>query len=269
MDRGFIARVHPLELWLVAYLRAHPDDDLAHILQAGANPRQAVYGWLFKTQRRHAQDKRIRNLLEMQVFLEILRGWQRLGYPFASLTPSLATAIGSSGDRPAALARLMGIILNDGVSSPTVLVQQLDFAAGTPYEMSVRRAEGSGEQVLAPEIAAVARRALIDVVDKGTARGLKSALAAREAAPHVFGGKTGTGDHRYETFAPGGRLIESRVVERVATFAFLIDDRFFGTVTAYVAGPDAARYQFTSALPVRLLAILTPALSPLLDNPEK
>ena len=34
-----------------------------------------------------------------------------MGYPFASLTPSLATAIGSSGDRPAALAELMGIIL--------------------------------------------------------------------------------------------------------------------------------------------------------------
>src|SRR5262249_61271274 len=80
------------------------------------------------------------------------------------------------------------------------------------------------------------------------------------------GGKTGTGDHRYKPFAAGGRLIESRVVERAATFVFLIDDRFFGTVTAYVAGPTAARYEFTSALPVRLLGILMPVLSPLLDS---
>jgi len=54
-------------------------------------------------------------------------------------------------------------------------------------------------------------------------------------------------------------------VERAATFAFLIDDRFFGTVTAYVAGPKAAQYEFTSALPVRLLGILLPTLSPLID----
>ncbi len=36
-------------------------------------------------------------------------------------------------------------------------------------------------------------------------------------------------------------------------------------MTAYVAGPKAARYEFTSALPVRLLGILLPALSPLID----
>ena len=60
------------------------------MLQASAAERQTVYGWLFKTQRRHAQDKRIRSLLELQAFLEIQRGWQRLGYPFASMTPSLA-----------------------------------------------------------------------------------------------------------------------------------------------------------------------------------
>ena len=119
---------------------------------------------------------------------------------------------------------------------------------------------------MAPEVAAVVRRALVDVVEKGTARGLNAALQRDGVKRHIVGGKTGTGDHRYETFAPGGRLIESRVVERAATFVFLIDDRFFGTVTAYVAGPNAARYEFTSALPVRLLGILMPALSPLIDG---
>jgi membrane peptidoglycan carboxypeptidase len=120
---------------------------------------------------------------------------------------------------------------------------------------------------MSPEVAAVVRGAVVDVVEKGTARGLNAALQRDRGPRHIVGGKTGTGDHRYETFAPGGRLIESRVVERAATFVFLIDDRFFGTVTAYVAGPTAARYEFTSALPVRLLGILMPALSPLLDSP--
>jgi len=265
VDRGFLARVHPLELWTVAYLRQHPDADLAEVLKASAGERQDVYGWLFKTRHRHAQDSRIRSLLELQAFLEIHRGWQRLGYPFASLTPSLATAIGSSGDRPAALARLMGIIVNGGVSNPTVLVDRLDLAADTPYETRLVRTPASGERVLAPEIAAIVRRALVDVVEQGTARSLRTALQQDAESRHVAGGKTGTGDHRYETFGPGGRLIESRVVERVATFVFQIDDRFFGTMTAYVAGPKAAQYEFTSALPVRLLSILMPALSPLID----
>ncbi len=267
MDRGFLARVHPLELWLVAYLRQHPDAELQEVLQASTSERQAVYGWLFKTQRRWAQDKRIKNLLELQAFLEIQRGWQRLGYPFASMTPSLAAAIGSSGDRPAALAKLMGIIVNGGLSYPTVLIDRIDFAGDTPYETGLTRAPIEGERVMAPEVAAVVRRSIVDVVEKGTARGLNPALQKKDGSRHVVGGKTGTGDHRYETFAPGGRLIESRVVERVATFVFEIDDRFFGNVTAYVAGPTAAKYEFTSALPVRLLGILMPALGPLLDAP--
>jgi membrane peptidoglycan carboxypeptidase len=266
MDRGYLARVHPLELWLVAYLRQHRDDaDLSQVLKASGAERQAVYGWLFKTQRRHAQDKRIRNLLEMHAFLEIQRGWQRLGYPFASVTPSLASAIGSSGDRPAALARLMGIIVNGGMSYPTVLVDRLDLATDTPYDTRLVRSEAAGERVMAAEVAAVVRGALVDVVQEGTARGLREALPRQDGRRYVVGGKTGTGDHRYETFAPGGRLIESRVVERAATFVFLIDDRFFGTVTAYVAGPQAAQYEFTSALPVRLLGALMPSLTPLLD----
>jgi membrane peptidoglycan carboxypeptidase len=266
VDRGFLARVHPLELWVVAYLRQHPGAELPEVLNASAGERQTVYGWLFKTHRRHAQDKRIRNLLELQAFLEIHRGWQRLGYPFASMTPSLASAIGSSGDRPAALARLMGIIANGGRSYPGILIDRLDFAANTPYETSLARSEVAGEQVMAPEVVAAVRRSIVEVVEQGTARGLMPALAHGVGARHVIGGKTGTGDHRYETYAPGGRLIESRVVERVATFVFMIDDRFFGTMTAYVAGPKAARYEFTSALPVRLLGILLPALSPLIDS---
>jgi len=266
IDRGYIARVHPLELWLVAHLRRHAGAPLAQVLDASTAERQAVYGWLFKTHRRHAQDKRIKGLLEVQAFLEIQRGWQRLGYPFASVTPSLAAAIGSSGDRPAALAKLMGIIVNGGVSHPTVVISGLHFAADTPYETHLRRVETApGERVLAAEVAAVVRRALVDVVEQGTAQSLRGRLQREGGGRHVVGGKTGTGDHRYDTFAPGGRLIQSRVVDRAATFVFLIDDRFFGTVTAYVAGPQAAQYEFTSALPVRLLGILLPVLAPLID----
>jgi membrane peptidoglycan carboxypeptidase len=101
-DRGYLARVHPLELWLLNYRERHPQATLGEIYDKSANKRQQVYGWLFKTRYKHAQDKRIETLLEMDAFQEIHRAWKRLGYPFDSLVPSYATAIGVSGDTPAA-----------------------------------------------------------------------------------------------------------------------------------------------------------------------
>jgi hypothetical protein len=65
----------------------------------------------------------------------------------------------------------------------------------------------------------------------------------------TMGAKTGTGDNRYQVFAPGGALVESRAVNRTATLVFFLDDRYFGVVTAYVPGPAADGYRFTSALP--------------------
>ena len=58
----------------------------------------------------------------------------------------MARAIGSSGDRPDALADLMGIILNDGVRLPNVDLQRLHFAADTPYEtdMTLKPAAAAG-----------------------------------------------------------------------------------------------------------------------------
>jgi membrane peptidoglycan carboxypeptidase len=262
-DRGYVAGVHPLELWVVGYLRRHPGAAMGQVVRASSAERQAVYSWLFLTRHRNAQDHRIASLLELEAFLDLHRSWERLGYPFASLTPSLATAIGSSGDRPAALAELMGIILNDGVRQPTVLVDGLAFAAGTPYETRLGRAELPPTQVLAPEVAAVVRGALKQVVEVGTARGLGPALARGGAGSHVVGGKTGTGDHRYFVYAKNGSVVESRVVSRAATFVFMVDERYFGTVTAYVPGPEAARFHFTSALPVRIAGLLMPALEKL------
>jgi membrane peptidoglycan carboxypeptidase len=266
-DRGYLARVHPLELWVLAYLDTHPNATLNEVLEASTQTRQSVYGWLINSHRRGGQDRRIAQLFEIDAFLEIHEHWQRLGYPFASLTPSLATALGASGDRPGALAELMGIIANDGIRYPTVLIDDLHFASNTPYETRMTRAESAGERVLSPEIAKVVRAAIVKVVDNGTAIALKSKLTG-PGFNHVVGGKTGTGDHRIKVFAGRGRLIESRVVNRAATFVFMIDGRFFGNVTAFVPGADAAQYQFTSSLPVRVLGLLLPELEPLLQHSD-
>jgi membrane peptidoglycan carboxypeptidase len=262
-DRGYIARVHPLELWLIGYLHQHPTASVSEVIKAGAAQRQAVYSWLFKTRRRNKQDIRIRTLLEIEAFAEIHQAWKRLGYPFDSLVPSYATAIGSSADRPAALAELMGILVNNGRRLPTVRFTDFHFAAGTPYEAHLVRPASDGEQVLDPQVAAVARRAIIGVVEQGTARRLGHPFVGKDGQIIPVGGKTGTGDNRRELFGPGGRLIEDKVVSRTATFVFMIGSKHFGTLTAFVKGDAAAQYSFTSALPVQVLKVLAPVLQPL------
>lgn len=261
-DRGYLARTHPLELWLVAYLLRHPDASLAQTIQASAAERQAVYAWLFKTHQKNAQDIRIRTLLEVEAFVEIHRQWKSLGYPFDSLVPSYATAIGVSGDRPAALAELIGTIVNGGIRYPTLRLEGLHFAAATPYETSLQRAPAAGERVMKPEVAAALKRALVSVVEAGTARRLHGAFSLPDKSGLVVGGKTGTGDNRFGIYGAGGKLIESRAVNRTATFAFFLGDRYFGVLTAYVPGALADNYNFTSALPVQILKFLAPQLWP-------
>ncbi|WP_394779769.1 transglycosylase domain-containing protein [Undibacterium sp.] len=265
-DRGYVARVHPLELWLISYLRTHPDATQAQVMQASVQERQEVYAWLFSTHRKHAQDKRILDLLEQEGFLEIHQQWKKLGYPFESLVPSYASALGASADRPAALAELMGILVNNGARKPNMRIKSLHFAAATPYETLLKFHPGAQEQVLAPEVAQAALATIRLVVEDGTARRVKQAFARADGSFIAVGGKTGTGDNRFDTFGAHGQLIESRVVNRSATFVFNIDQRFFGTIIAYVPGAQAAGYDFTSALPVQLLKLLAPTLMPLVDD---
>ncbi len=265
-DQGYITKVHPLELWLVSYLVKHPDATKTEVITASAEQRLNVYRWLFKGSRKVAQQRRIMTLLEDEAFKQIHTAWDRLGYPFSSLTPSYATSIGASGDRPAALAELMGILRNDGAKLSTVRFDDLHFAQGTPYETVLDKSAEQGQQVLAPEIAKVARGALIGVVEAGTAGRLKGIYKDAAGKPLSVGGKTGTGDHRREIWGSGGRLIDSVFVSRAATFTFFLGERFFGVMTAYVAGANAESYHFTSSLPVQIIKFLEPTLAPLVNR---
>jgi membrane peptidoglycan carboxypeptidase len=124
---------------------------------------------------------RIRVLLERNAFDDILHDRQRQGYPFGHLVPSFGSAIGSSGDRPDALADLMGIILNNGMRLPTVDLQRQEFAAGPPYatDMAIKP---EPKRVLAPEVAETVRRALLGVVVKARPRGYAAPTAPRTEA---------------------------------------------------------------------------------------
>jgi len=191
-----------------------------------------------------------------------------LGYPFKKLVPSYATAIGSSADRPEALAELMGIIVNEGIYKPAFLIQEITFAGGTPYETHFVRRPAKAKRVLHPQIAHRIKKALFNVVERGTAKRVYQAFFNDDGPRMPVGGKTGTGDNQYKEIDPDGMVISSKVINRTATFAFIIGDRFFGNITAYVPGPQAGEYSFTSSLPVALLKNLAGPLKSALNTTD-
>jgi hypothetical protein len=267
-DRGYIARLHPLELWLAGYLYVNPAATSAEVIAASETQRREAYTWLFGAKRWQAQDTRIRIVLEEEAFELIHAIWKRTGYPFDSLVPSLATALGSSADRPSALAELMGLIINDGVRLPVVRFDELHFAAGTPYEVKLTAAPAPGVRVFPPEVAATLKAAVLDVVENGTGRRARGAITGPDGKALPIGGKTGTGDHRAKHFI-GDRLVSSTVLNRNACLVFFVGDRYFGTIVAHVKGAEAANYNFTSALPAQILKILGPALAPLFQRADR
>ncbi|MDP4535838.1 transglycosylase domain-containing protein [Alkalimonas collagenimarina] len=263
-DQAYAARVHPLELWLVGYLNKHPNSSWVDILTHSKQQRQDVYQWLFRTRHRSARDNRIGIMLEIEAFWDLHYRWQQLGYPFDYLVPSLATALGSSGDRPAALTDLMSVIINDGVRFPPQRLEQLRFAEQTPYETHWHYAAPQGVRVMEPEVARKLQWVLSEVVRDGTARRLQGAYQQLG----ITGGKTGTGDNRITTVDQRGQRVNHQAINRTATFVFFLGENYYGTITAYVAGADSEQFSFTSALPVQVMKSMEPLLQPHLLQQE-
>ena len=264
-DLGYLARVHPLELWLLGYLLQNSNSTYSAALAASADQRQEVYRWLGRTHARSARDSRVRTMLEVQAFAELNNRWRKLGFPFEHLVPSLATALGSSGDRPAALAELMGIILNNGERITPQRISRAVFAANTPYETHVSHPPAPSDEVMHPEVARAMKLALADVVNLGTGRRLSGAYKQANGSDMNMGGKTGTGDNRLVSRA-GGQRITGRALSRTATLVFYLGDNHFGTLTAFVVGDEAGQYRFTSALPTQVLRGMAPILEPYIQQ---
>ncbi|GAA3970572.1 transglycosylase domain-containing protein [Allohahella marinimesophila] len=264
-DLGYLANVHPLELWLVGYLLQNDKATFSEVLTASANQRQEVYRWLSRTRASNARDSRIRTMLDVEAFAELHRRWRRLGFPFDYLVPSLATALGSSGDRPAALAELMSTIMNDGARISPRRINRLVFAADTPYETHLSPALAMADQVMHPDVARVMKLALADVVNKGTGRRLLGTFKRADGSDLNMGGKTGTGDNRLVSTA-GGQRITGRALSRTATLVFYLGDNHFGTLTAFVVGDEAGQYRFTSALPSQVLKGMAPIIEPYIQR---
>ncbi|MDE2030106.1 MAG: hypothetical protein KGI97_06040 [Alphaproteobacteria bacterium] len=258
-----------MEMWLVPYWRAHPKATRHTLIEVSRPERLASYAWLFNPRLKRAQDKRIRIMLEEDAFAHIQKRWARLGYPFPYLTPSYATAIGSSADRPDALAALVGIILADGRKLPLERFSSIELAANTPYETLLTHDDNvQAPQVLDPAIAEAMKSIMLETMSgkRSTAAGVKGVYLDAKGEPLPIGGKTGTGDQRYDEFGAGGRIISSRRVNRTGTLVFYIGNRFFGVIVAHVGGNAAADFTFSSAIAVQMLRDLAPIINPLVNR---
>lgn len=260
LDYAYLLGFNPLDLWCAGEFRQQPNLTWEQLYTRSDGSRQLAARWLLNPNNRRAQESRLRTRLEKEAFARMTPYWQRLGFPFKTLVPSYATAIGSSSDRPTALAELVGIIVNDGVRRQPTSLTHIHFAAGTPYETHFEQQKEAGKIVLAPEVARVVRKAMAAVVEDGTARTLQGVFKTADGKPIPTGGKTGSGDNRFETYNRFGAVTSSRATNRTATLVFYIGDRYYGVVTAYVQGREAINYKFTSALPVTVLRLLAPAI---------
>ncbi|MDK9706637.1 MAG: transglycosylase domain-containing protein [Desulforhopalus sp.] len=268
-DLGYLAALHPLELWLLDYLQQPGVKSQKDAMEKSAEVRREVYGWLLRTKAKNARDSRVRIVLEIDAFSDIHRRWANLGYPFEQLVPSLATALGSSGDRPAALAELIGILLNNGKRYPTHRFTRVEFAKDTPYETIVEPPPPQPQQVLNPDVARIVKETMGKVVSEGTARRLLNSFQQADGSPLPIGGKTGTGDNRIFSSGTAGAKTSSKALNRTATFVFYLGDRHFGVLTAFVSGKSATAFSFTSALPLQVLKGMVPVILPYINETNK
>jgi len=261
-DFAYLLKKSPMEIWAAGQIAQQHDISQTMLVARSENVRNQSYTWLFKTRNKNAQNRHLRIKIERDAFARMTKDWKKLGYPFQSLIASYATAIGSSSDRPAALAELMGILVNDGVRRPERVVKQLGMALGTPYHTVFERVRAPGERVMSVSAARNIRQLLAQVVDRGTARRLSGVYRDSSGFRAAMGGKTGSGDNRLKKFDRNGRLLSSQAVNRTGTFVFYIGDRYFGVITAFVPGANAENYSFTSSLPVAMLKHLAPIVNP-------
>jgi membrane peptidoglycan carboxypeptidase len=265
-DYGYLLGIHPLKIWCADRVIQDPSQNWDQLWLDSRDARLVSSAWLFKERNRSAQDLRLRIRFEQDAFNRMTVDWRRIGFPFDNLIPSYATAIGSSGDRPEALAQLMGMLLNDGMRMPSHRVVQLRFAGGTPYETKMEPTIAEGTRVMPQSVARAILPVLEQVVKVGSAARLAGAYKIGNH-PLVVGGKTGSGDNRIEVVGRWGERTSSHPMDRTATFVFYIEDRYFGVITAFVPGKDAGDYEFTSSLPVALLKLMAPDIEALWLRP--
>lgn len=211
------------------------------------------YAWVDKKSNYKKRNLAVRKMVEEKTFLEILDMWKSIGYPYNKIVPSLGTALGSSGDRPKALADLLGVIVSGGLKPHQSIINSINFAEGTPYEFNYEKTFKLGnERLLSKEISESVLTAMGNVVDHGTGislKGKKGIVSARV--------KTGTGDNK-KVFKINGTTKEIPL-NRSATSVFNINEKYYGVLVAYTiydGKMEETKLTFTSSLPNNIVRVL-------------
>jgi len=265
-DQAYITGLNEIELWLGHQLSQKPKSTWTELQADSTAVREVAYTWLMKSKNMRGQNKRIRTTIEQEAFDQhIFYRWQKQGFPFNHMVASYASSIGVSGDNPASLADLAGIIMNDGKQKPISTFEKISFAKDTPYAENFTDLYEKSRRVFSPEIATIIHREMQTVVREGTARRAKNSVTLSDGTKLPVGGKTGTGDNRKQVRHKDGTK-ETIAVNRTATFMFTIDKCMYGTLVAYAPGEMSAQQKFTSSLPVQAFKELAPVLQPLFDQ---
>jgi membrane peptidoglycan carboxypeptidase len=268
-DRAYITDVHPIEIWLAAQLVKNPDASYKELRAGAVRMAPDIYKWLEKSDNKALKSRHVFTMLEQDAFDVIHANWAEKGFPFRRLIPSFATSIGVSGDTPNALATLMGIVVNSGKAMPNAEFTDITLGKDTPYEKNFVYAPKNEMLVMNPNIAAIVKDNLENIVQNGTARRTKNAIKFSNGVKWAIGGKTGTGDNRIETHDRLGNVTLSTVRNRTATFVFTFGDKYYGSMVAYAAGEQAASEEFTSSLPVKAFSLIVKDLTPIFEEKHK
>jgi membrane peptidoglycan carboxypeptidase len=267
-ELAYLSGIDWLELWTMKTMGVEPGIGIGRLMELSATERTQSFAWLYRTRRKSAQDRRIKSELEVDVFTWMHAQWKRQGYPFGRLVPSLATALGASADRPAALAELMGIIQADGMRLPRQRFERIRLGANTPYDTIAIPVPAKSVRVMGVEVARILKVALIDVATYGTARRCGAMVNGPQGRQLAIGGKTGTGDHARKTTDAEGNVISEVAVSRSGMFPFLIGDRYFGAVTVFVKGSESEHYEFTSSLATEIFSLLKTEVEDVINSSE-
>ena len=265
-DRAYITGIHPIELWMAARLIENPAATWTELRRGAVNLAPEIYTWLKKSNNERLKTRHVYTMLEQDAFVELQKNWKAKGFPFQRLIPSFATAIGVSGDTPSALASLMGVVVNAGKRLPNAEFTRVSLGKDTPYERNYTFAPDRTETVLDPQIAAIVKENLENVVQNGTGRRAKKAITFSNGLSWPVGGKTGTGDNRIEYMDEHGRVTISTARNRTATFVFTFGDKYYGSIVAYAPGEESEKEDFTSSLPVQAFKQIMGEITPILEQ---
>ncbi|RAL23791.1 hypothetical protein DL240_06455 [Lujinxingia litoralis] len=233
----------PLELAAIAALTQAPDASLSEVMLATREARARQIDWIDAHTSALETRRGITYAMEARVFELLREQWALAGYPFERLTPSLATALGSSGDRPAALARLVAAVRAGGVVPELRMIESARLYEQTPYETWFRAAGGPAQRAFSPEVARAVEALLIRVAERGTGHASEGPWSV-DGERWEVGGKTGTSEHLLHIRDRAGRVIERRPMARSGTWVFFAGPCLIGSVVIFEQGASAAEHHF-------------------------